>query len=104
MKELDGDKMTGTEYVVFVLEECKKQWNENQAKEYGTWDNQSNTAQEDYFNQMYDNYADLLGKCCCDCAYVALSNEGKFYCNFGDSENYEKEIRARNYCDCFEEL
>lgn len=102
MKILNEELMTAREYHKYVTEECERQWNECQAEEYGEWHLQSDDIKADYYNDMYSHLADNLGKACCDCCYLAEEN-GKFYCNFGDSENYGKEVQARNYCDDFEE-
>ena len=103
MKTMDKNKMTGTEYYMYISEECKRQWSENQEEVYGAWDKQTPNVKEHYFNQMYDDNMDLLGKCCCDCCYAG-EYHGKFFCDCGDSDEYEKEIQERTYCDCFEEL
>ena len=101
MKTLKNEQMTETEYHKYILEECERQWNENQKEELGDWDSQSKTTKEDYYNELYSLYADLLGKACCDCCYLAETNNF-FYCNCGDSENYKKQVEARNYCNCME--
>ena len=77
------------------MEEC-------QEEKYGPWDSQSDDEKADYYNSLYSEYENFLGKACCDCCY-ASEKDGKFYCNFGDGENYGKEIHGRNYCDDFEE-
>lgn len=35
---------------------------------------------------------------CYECIYVA-ENEGRFFCNFGDSVNYELEVDATDGCE-----
>lgn len=103
MKIMDENKMTGDEYYRYIITECKRQWHENQEETYGAWESQPKSIQESYFNQMYDDNMDLLGKCCCDCWYVGEHN-GKCFCNCGDSDEYGKDVQARTYCDYFEEL
>ena len=102
MRILPDEMMTNKEYHEYVLEECKRQWNDCQAEEYGEWDLQSEEVKKDYYDDMYSYFSDLLGKACCDCCYLAECN-GKFTCNCGDSPHYGKEVQARNYCGCFEE-
>ena len=102
LKVLSEDMMTNREYHEYVLTECERQWNENQADIYGEWEFQNDDDKEDYYNDMYSYFSDLLGKACCDCCYLA-ENNGKFTCNCGDSSHYEEEVQARNYCGCFEE-
>lgn len=102
MQILSDEMMTEREYHEYVLEECKRQWNECQAEEYGEWDVQDDETQGCYYESMCSQCSDILGKACCDCCYLVESN-GKFTCNCGDSENYDKEVQARNYCDCFED-
>ena len=103
MKYMDKGKLTRTEYYMCILEACERRWSEYEEEVYGAWDSQTPSVKEHYFNQMYDNSMDLLGKCCCDCCYIGEHN-GKLFCNCGDSVEYEKEVQARTYCDCFEEL
>jgi len=50
----------------------------------------------------YNLHIGIIGTACCSCAYAGEKN-GRFFCNCGDSENYEKEIYGRNYCDDYEE-
>lgn len=100
MKILEEELMTEREYHQYVSEECARQWNECQAKEHGEWENQTEEIKKDYYTEMYSHLADHLGKACCDCCYLSERN-GKFYCNFGDSENYGKAVQARNYCEEF---
>ena len=40
---------------------------------------------------------------CNECAYVA-ENEGRFFCNFGDSDRYELEVDATDECPVGETL
>lgn len=103
MKVLSEEMMTEREYHQYVIEECERQWNECQKEEYGEWYLQSDDTQADYYNDMYSHLIDGLGKACCDCCYLG-EDKGRFYCNFGDSENYGKEVQARNYCDEFDGL
>lgn len=102
MKVLNDDLMTTMEYHRYILSECERQWKECQEEKYGPWDSQSDDEKADYYNSLYSEYENFLGKACCDCCY-ASEKDGKFYCNFGDGENYGKEIHGRNYCDDFEE-
>lgn len=102
MKTLNEELMTAREYHKYVTEECERQWNECQAEEYGEWYLQSDDTKADYYNDMYSHLLDNLGKACCDCCYLGEKNE-KFYCNCGDSENYNMEVSARNFCDEFDE-
>lgn len=95
---ISDDLMTAMEYHRYILSECERQWKECQEETYGTWDSQSDDEKAEYYNSLYSQYTDLLGNACCDCCYAGEQN-GKFYCNFGDSENYGKEIHGRNYCD-----
>ena len=85
--------MTEMEYCDFILKKCKKQWYD--------WDNLSECQKDSYFDKLYKLNIDLLGNACCDCAYAG-EKDGYFFCNCGDSKNYEKEIHGRNYCDDFE--
>ena len=101
MKVLDQEMMTEREYHVYVMEECERQWNECQKEEYGEWSMQDDIVKGDYYDNIYAHLVDNLGKACCDCCYLAEDN-GKFYCNFGDSEYYGEEVDARNYCDEFD--
>lgn len=94
MKILQDDMMTRIEFNEFI---------KNKSKEYEGFELLSDIEKQDYYNKLETEYADLLGKACCDCAY-ASENNGIFYCNFGDSDNYGKEITGRNYCDEFEEI
>ena len=41
------------EFKEYVLTECNRQWNENQAEEYGVWNHQSDDTKAEYYNDMY---------------------------------------------------
>ena len=43
----------GCPFWKYVIEECERQWNEVQQGEYGSWNDQSETDQRDYFQDMY---------------------------------------------------
>lgn len=103
MKTLSEEFMTRMEYHRFIETECKRQWHEYQEETYGVWEEQSDDGKADYYNSLYEQHSDLLGKACCDCCYAAEEN-GRFFCNFGDSDEYGKEIVGRNYCDEFETI
>ncbi len=42
----------------YVMEECKRQWEENQEKEYGSWEKQTFDVRGRYYNQMYIDLED----------------------------------------------
>lgn len=44
MKEIEKTK--------YIEEECERQWNDCQAEEYGTWENQSAETQNEYRKDM----------------------------------------------------
>lgn len=46
----------------YVLEECKRQWHENQEEIYGPWEEQLEEEQADYFHQMANHLAYNLEK------------------------------------------
>lgn len=46
--------MNKWEFHEYVLNECKRQWNENQAEFYGPWDGQSFGTKAEYYNEMYE--------------------------------------------------
>lgn len=37
----------------YIEAECERQWNENQAKEYGSWEEQADDTKAEYYNDMY---------------------------------------------------
>ena len=37
----------------YIEAECERQWNENQAKEYGLWEEQADDTKAEYYNDMY---------------------------------------------------
>ena len=45
--------MKMSEFEKYVLEECKRQWHDNQEEIYGPWEEQDPVAQANYFNDMY---------------------------------------------------
>lgn len=104
MKVLSDNKLTGAEYAAWLSEHVKMLWKECMQEEHGPWDNQSQESKDYFYEEVFRANRDMLGKCCCDCAYVGVTKKERYYCNCGDSENYEKTITARNYCDAFEEL
>lgn len=98
--------MNSREYRIYVEEECKRQWSENQEELYGKWEDQTDTEREDYYNQMFSDLADNLTKSCIDCCYLGKDgNENEWYCNCGSSENYLKIVTKEDIieCDDFEE-
>jgi hypothetical protein len=62
MKVLSDDLMTRMEYHKYILSECERQWKKCQEEKYGSWDSQSDDEKADYYNSLYSEYADLLGK------------------------------------------
>lgn len=44
----------GMAFEDYVMEECERQWNENQAKKYGEWSLQSDDTKAKYYNDMYE--------------------------------------------------
>ena len=52
--------MNKQEYHNYVLTECERQWNENQAEEYGEWHCQDDDTKAEYYNSMYDCLIDNL--------------------------------------------
>lgn len=59
-----------TAFEEYVLSECERQWNENQAKIYGLWKNQADDTKAEYYNDMYqlkkaetDNGFDICNWC-----------------------------------------
>ena len=97
---LAPDLFTQTEFDEYVKAESIRQWAECQQEKYGPWNEQSEEEKQDYINDMASHLADTLGKACCDCCYLAEQN-GKFICNFRDSEFYCMKVKTRNYCSCF---
>ncbi len=51
------EKITFEEY---VIEECRRQWKDNQEEEYGPWHKQELTVRAEYYQQMYDHLYDRL--------------------------------------------
>lgn len=50
-----GVDMKNNEFKQYVLLECERQWNENQADEYGPWDEQSDDTKAEHYNDMHNN-------------------------------------------------
>lgn len=38
----------------YVLAESERQWNENQAQFFGSWDEQADDVKAEYYNEMYE--------------------------------------------------
>lgn len=47
-------KMISESNKEYVLEECIRQWNENQKEFYGSWDEQTSETKSKYYNEMYE--------------------------------------------------
>lgn len=47
--------MNKQEFNQYVLEECKRQWHENQEETYGSWAEQSDDTKAEYYNDMYQH-------------------------------------------------
>lgn len=45
----EDDEFLSHEY---ILEECQRQWHENQEETYGAWDSQSDDTKAEYYNDM----------------------------------------------------
>ena len=90
--------MTGCEYRKYILSECHRQWKENQEETYGSWFVQSTEVREEYYQSLYEQYSDMLGKSCSDCGSFARKN-GDTYCL-----RHDEKVSERNYCDDFREL
>lgn len=52
--DLCKEKMIRESNKEYVLEECIRQWNENQKEFYGSWDEQSDGTKAEYYNEMYE--------------------------------------------------
>lgn len=53
--------MNKKEYHKYIMEECKRQWNECQAEDgMGTWDEQDDDTKAEFYNSMYPLYLDRL--------------------------------------------
>lgn len=90
--------MTNREYHDYVLEECKRQWKENQEAEYGPWDDAPDCFKEDYFDEMYSLLADNLTKACEDCSFSVWTTKG-LMCKNHNCQNYNKTVKNDFYCD-----
>ncbi len=103
IKLLNDELMTDTEFGDYIEKECERQWNENQANEYGLWSEQDNETKEDYYTQLSIDYSDLLGKACCDCRYVDKENE-QLVCGCTHCKHCGEKVEKRNYCECWENV
>lgn len=50
--DIDGVRTEDGEY---ILEECKRQWHENQEETYGPWEEQADDTKAEYYNDMYNH-------------------------------------------------
>lgn len=50
--------MNEYEFYNYVLDECKRQWQDNQKDTFGSWSEQDNDTKANYFNQMYKDLED----------------------------------------------
>jgi len=91
--------MTDKEFASHIRSICEEEWNEQRAEDDGAWNEQDETTKEDYFCQLCTEYADVLGKACCDCRFVATNNEGSLVCKNNDCEHYNKQVDRRNCCN-----
>ncbi|MFR3809018.1 MAG: hypothetical protein ACLTX3_08715 [Lachnospiraceae bacterium] len=78
MKVLNDDLMTTMEYHRYILSECERQWKECQEEKYGPWDSQSDDEKADYYNSLYSEYENFLGKACCDCSAMLVKKMENF--------------------------
>ena len=94
--------MNKKEFEIYVLEECKRQWQEVQEAEgKGTWEEQSDIVRQDYFNQMYSDLSDNLTKACVDCDFVSTDNEKpRLFCKCPKSVYFEKDVTDMGITDC----
>lgn len=60
LMDIDDDCMTTQEYRKYIEAECERQWNENQAEEYGEWYQQDDDTKSTYYNDMYKCLIHLL--------------------------------------------
>ncbi len=52
---LNGEKLTRMEAHKVIETECERQWNENQAEEYGEWNQQDDDTKAAYYNEMWND-------------------------------------------------
>lgn len=45
--------MNEKEFQDYVLEECKRQWKDNQKEIYGPWEKQTKEEQQEYYEDIY---------------------------------------------------
>ena len=55
IEDLDRkDKDSIRKFNNYVIEECKRQWKEDNEETYGDWDSQSANTRTKYYNRMYE--------------------------------------------------
>lgn len=57
---VNGEKVDRMMAHRIVEDECERQWDENQAEEYGEWYEQDDDTKAEYYNEMWE---DMVEEC-----------------------------------------
>ena len=90
-------------YREFIRSICEREWNKDVKDKADKWAEQPEVVKQDYYDNLYDVYADMLGKCCEDCRksceQQSMSGGSERFCT-----KYKQTVSDNDYCDNWEAL
>ena len=90
-------------YREYIRAICEMEWNKDVRNKEDKWSEQMECVKEDFFENLYCVYADMLGKCCEDCRksceQQSMSGGSERFCT-----KYKQTVSDNDFCDNWEAL